>query len=71
MGCCKPHFKTQKMLTVYSIYILKSAMFVKNNQQSFKTNGDRMYETINKNKFCPYYPPCVTVVYCIYTCMYT
>lgn len=43
MDSCKPHFKTLGILTVYSIYILESATFVKNNQHLFKTNGYHYY----------------------------
>ena len=39
------------MLTVFTIYILETAMFVKNNQNLFQTNGYYFYETRNKNKF--------------------
>ena len=45
---CKPHFKSLGILTVYSIYILESAMYVKNNSNSFKTNGHHLYETRNR-----------------------
>ena len=51
MDSCKPHFETLGMLTVYSIFILESEMFVKNNHNLFKNNGYHFYETRNKNKF--------------------
>ena len=51
MNSYKRHFKTLEMLTVYSIYTLESAMFVKHNQHLFKTNTCNTYETRNRNKF--------------------
>ena len=37
MYSCKPHFKTLEMLTVYSIYILELAKFVKKKSTFIQT----------------------------------
>jgi hypothetical protein len=48
---CKPLFKEFKILTVYSLYILESAKFVKKYPEKFTKNKDhpdtRMYVTQN------------------------
>ena len=50
MDSCKPHFKTLGMLTLYSIYILESTMFLKNNQDLLETNRYHLNETRNRNE---------------------
>jgi hypothetical protein len=73
MDSCKPYLKKLRKLTAYSIYILESAMFVKNTQHLFKTNGYHYNDTKNRNEFekimhrtlkferSPYYYPCVKI----------
>lgn len=51
LDTCKPIFREYKVLTVYSLYILESAKFVKKNPQKFSKNSDhpnsRIYSTRN------------------------
>jgi hypothetical protein len=46
----KQHFTDKNMLTVYSMYILESVMFERNNQYNFVTHLDfHFYNTRHKN----------------------
>ena len=48
MDSCNLNFKT---FDIFSIYIIESAMFVKNNKHLFQPNGYHFYATRNRNKF--------------------
>jgi hypothetical protein len=46
----RQHFTDQKILTVYSMYILESVMFVRKNQSYYVTHEDfHFYNTKHKN----------------------
>ena len=54
---CRPAFKSIKVLTLPSIYILENLLYVKTNLDLFTTHSDlHDYETRQRDHFVPVYP---------------
>jgi hypothetical protein len=61
---CKPLFKEFKILTVYSLYILESAKFVKKYPEKFTTNLDHPETCIHVTRNTMYNENDLFVAHC-------